>query len=199
MLKALWKAIRGVAKRATCRHQYDLRVLSDRYAVYRCAHCGKEIQIDGKNIPDMMLQWGYARYHGEASEETIRLLKEQGIAKNNIVKVPERMVYIVSFFEKMEERVDRDGRPGGADLGDICTKGIYFTDKQVKESLEGAIASCFCEDYPYASVECYDSGLSNPKQPIRIYKYDKQTRAYQATEVPVYVRRQVKTIAIGLY
>lgn len=193
------KWAKGLVKRTTCQHQYDLQVLAKRYAVFKCTRCGKETQLNGEDIPDMLLRWGYGRYHGETSEETIRLLKEQGIAKNNIVKVPERMVYIVSYFEKMEERVNRDGRPGGVDLGDICTKGIYFTDKQVKESLEGAIASCFCEDYPYASVECYDSGLSNLKQPIRIYKYDKQTRAYQATEVPVYVRRQVKTIATGLY
>jgi len=190
---------RSLAKRMTCQHQYELQILAKQYAVFKCTRCGKETQLNGIDIPDMLLRWGYARYHGEASAETMQLLKEQGIAKNNTIMVPERMVYIVSYFEKMEERINRDGRPGGVDLGDVCTKGIYFTENQLEDSLRGPIASCFCTDYPYASVECYESGLANPKKHIRFFQYDSQKRAYQAIDVPTYVRRQIKTIAIGLY
>lgn len=193
----LLEKLKKFAQRQNCRHKYDLRALTDQYAVYQCRNCGKEIQLNGENVPDMLLRWGYGWYHGDAGEEEMRLLKEQGIAKNNTVIVPERIVYIVSYFEKMEESVNRNGRPGGVNLGDICTKGIYFTHSQASTALNGPIASCFCEDYPFASIECYESGLANPESPIQFFRYDTQTCAYQEIEAPIYIRRKVKTIAMG--
>lgn len=190
--------IKKIAQKQVCQHEYNLRVLAGTCAIYKCQNCGKEIMINGEDIPYMLLKWGYGWYHSDISEEKMELLKQQGIEKNNTIILPERTVYIVSYFEKMEERINRNGRASGIDLGDICTKGIYFTQNQLKDALEGSVASCFYPDYPYACVECYKSGLANPGQPIRFFEYDIQTCTYQEIEPPIYVRRQLKMIAMGL-
>lgn len=194
----LLEKLKRIVQKQVCQHKYNLRVLADTCAIYKCQNCGKERIINGENVPDMLLKWGYSWYHSDISEEKMELLKRQGIQKNNIVIVPEQIVYIVSYFEKIEERTNRNGTPNTIDLGDICTKGIYFTQNQLKDALKGPTASCFYPDYPYACVECYESGLANPKQPIRFFEYDTQTCTYLEIEPSIRVRRQLKMVAMGL-
>lgn len=190
--------VKKAAQKLVCRHKYNLRALADTEVICKCQNCGKEIIVNGENVPDMLLRWGYGWYHGDISEEKMELLKRQEIKENNIVIIPEQIVYVVSYFEKMEERTNRNGTSNGIDLGDICTEGVYFTQNQLRDALKGPIAACFYPDYSYACVECYESGLANPKQPIRFFKYDTQTCAYLEIEPSIRVRRQLKTIAMGL-
>lgn len=201
MFKKLRKSIQVFWQRYTCEHEYDIVSLSPRHVEFKCRRCGKRTSIIKHNVPNMpeiLLRWGYSWYHHDPEDATIELLKKQRILPNNEIRIPEKQVFVVSYFEKMEQPVNRNGRPGDIELGDILTKGFYFSKDKAEASLKGDIARCFNKDYPYACIECYEEGLSNWRYPIRFLHFDSEKCAYTEIEVPAAVRRRIKMIATGV-
>lgn len=198
----VFKFIKGAIKqswhRHSCDHLYNITALSAGYVTFRCKCCGKEISVRRQDMPEQLLCWGYGWYHHDPDAATIELLKKQNIAPNNEIRIPAKEVFVVSYFEKLEQPKNRNGRPGDIELGDILTKGFYFSKDKAEASLKGDMARCFNKDYPYACIECYEEGLSNRKYPIRFLHFDSEKCAYTEIEVPAAVRRRIKTIATGV-
>lgn len=182
----------------TCDHQYHICSLSDVHVSFKCSLCGKEIVLHLRDGPIDLLKWGYGWYHMYPSEETIELLRYQGISKNNVKIVPQRQVFIVSYIEKMDVLPCRDGKNYNIDFGDICSKGIFFEEEKALEALGGNLAACYSADHAFASLECYVSGLANLDRRISFFKYDSDLRCYKAYEPPIQIKKNIRTVATGL-
>lgn len=197
LFRFLKTVIKTYCQQHSCDHVYNITTLSACHVVFRCKYCGKEIRIYRPNMQEHLLRWGYSWYH-DTDKKTIELLKKQNIAPNNEIRIPAKEVFVVSYFEKLEQPTNRNGRPGNIELGDILTKGFYFSKDKAEASLKGDMARCFNKDYPYACIECYEEGLSNRKYPIRFLHFDSEKCAYTEIEVSAAVRRRIKTIATGV-